>query len=144
MNVHFEVVAGGETAGIPFAAFLARAFGRPMIYVRKDEKDYGRRKRIEGSIKPGWKVLVMDDLITTGKSTLSAIDAIREEGGEVKDVAVLIDRLEGGRANLKKAGTTLHSLTDVMEMVRTLHKNDAISDDEMQAIKSQTTARRPR
>jgi orotate phosphoribosyltransferase len=112
-----------------------------MIYVRKDEKDYGRMKRIEGSIKPGWRVLVMDDLITTGKSTLSAVDAIREEGGEVNDVAVLIDRLEGGRANLKKAGAALHPLTDVMEMVKTLHKNDAISADEMQAIKSQISVR---
>ncbi len=141
---NFDAIAGIPTAGLAFSSPVALQLGKPMIYVRKDEKDYGRKKRIEGSIKPGWKVLVMDDLITTGKSTLSAIDAVREEGGEVEDVAVLIDRLEGGRANLKKAGTTLHSLTDVMEMVRTLHKNDAISDDEMQAIKSQTTARRPR
>ena len=137
----FDAIAGIPTAGLVFSSPVALQLGKPMIYVRKDEKDYGRKKRIEGTIKPGWKILVMDDLITTGKSTLSAIDAIREEGGEVKDVAVLIDRLEGGQANLKKAGVTLHPLTDVMELVQTLHRNEGISDDEMQAIKSQMTGR---
>ena len=139
---NFDAIAGIPTAGLVFSSPVALQLHKPMIYVRKDEKDYGRKKRIEGSIKPGWRILVMDDLITTGSSILSAIDAIREEGGEVKDVVVLIDRLEGGRANLRKAGATLHSLTDVMNMVRTLHKNEAISDDEVQAIKSQIMAGR--
>jgi orotate phosphoribosyltransferase len=133
---NFDAIAGIPTAGLVFSSPVALELGKPMIYVRKDEKDYGRMKRIEGSIKPGWRVLVMDDLITTGKSTLAAVDAIREEGGVVKD--------EGGRANLKKAGAALHPLTDVMEMVQTLHRNDAISADEMQAIKSQITVRRSR
>jgi orotate phosphoribosyltransferase len=139
---NFDAIAGVPTAGLVYSSPIALELGKPMIYVRKEEKDYGRKKRIEGSIKPGWKVLVLDDVITTGMSKLPAIDAIREEGGEVLDVAVLIDRLEGGRANLKKAGAALHSLTDVMGMIQALHKNEAISDEEMQAIKSQTTVRR--
>jgi orotate phosphoribosyltransferase len=139
---NFDAIAGVPTAGLVYSSPVALELGKPMIYVRKEEKDYGRKKRIEGSIKPGWKVLVLDDVITTGMSKLPAIDAIRLEGGEVLDVAVLIDRLEGGKANLKKAGAALHSLTDVMGMIQMLHKNEAISDEEMQAIKSQMTVRR--
>ena len=137
----FDAIAGIPTAGLAFSSPVALELQKPMIYVRREEKDYGHRKRIEGSIKPGWKVLVMDDLVTTGHSLLSGIDAIREEGGEVKHVAVLIDRLEGGKTNLKKAGVVLRPLTDISELARTLHTKDEISDEEMQAIKSQVAGR---
>jgi orotate phosphoribosyltransferase len=137
----FDAIAGIPTAGLAFSSPVALQLQKPMIYVRKEEKNYGHMKRIEGMIKPGWKVLIMDDLVTTGRSILSGIDAIKEEGGEVEHVAVLIDRLEGGKANLKKAGVTLRPLTDILELVRTLHAKDEISDDEMQAIKSQVAAR---
>jgi orotate phosphoribosyltransferase len=137
----FDAIAGIPTAGLAFSSPVALELQKPMIYVRSEEKDYGHRKRIEGTIKPGWKVLVMDDLVTTGHSLLSGIDAIREEGGEVKHVAVLIDRLEGGKTNLKKAGVALRSLTDISELARTLHAKDEISDEEIQAIKSQVAGR---
>nr|MDA4113281.1 orotate phosphoribosyltransferase [Nitrososphaerota archaeon] len=137
----FDAIAGIPTAGLAFSSPVALQLQKPMIYVRKEEKNYGQMKRIEGMIKPGWKVLVMDDLVTTGQSILSGIDAIREEGGEVKHVAVLIDRLEGAKANLKKSGVTLRPLTDILELVRTLHAKDEISNDEMQAIRSQVGPR---
>ncbi len=133
----FDAIAGIPTAGLAFSSPVALELKKPMIYVRKDEKDHGQMKKIEGAIKPGWKVLVMDDLITTGHSLLSGIDAIRGEGGEVGQVAVLIDRQEGGRQNLKKAGVALSALTDISELARTLHAKDEISDEEMRAIKSQ-------
>jgi orotate phosphoribosyltransferase len=139
---NFDAIAGIPTAGLTFSSPVALQLQKPMIYVRKEEKEYGRKKRIEGVIKPGSNVLVLDDLITTGSSVLGGIEAIRQEGGEVKDVAVLIDRLEGGKANLKKAGITLRPVTDIMELVRTLHAKDEISDEEMKAIKSQMGAAR--
>jgi len=137
----FDAIAGIPTAGLTFSSPVALELRKPMIYVRKEEKDYGHMKRIEGTITPGWRVLVMDDLITTGHSVLTGIDAIREEGGEVKSVAVLIDRLEGGKANLRKAGVKLRPLTDITELARTLHAKDEISDDAMKAIKSQVARR---
>jgi orotate phosphoribosyltransferase len=137
----FDAIAGIPTAGLAFSSPVALELKKPMIYVRKEEKDYGHKKRIEGTIKPGWRVLVMDDLITTGHSLLSGIEAIKEEGGEVKHVAVLIDRLEGGKANLKKAGVSLRPLTDITELAKTLLAKDEISDEEMQAIKSQVAGR---
>lgn len=137
----FDVIAGIPTAGLAFSSPVALETGKPMIYVRKEEKDYGRKKRIEGSISLGSRVLVIDDLITTGHSIRGAIDAIKEEGGVVKHVAVLIDRLEGGKANLKKAGLTLHTLTDILELVRTLHERDEITEDEVKAIRAQVSRR---
>lgn len=137
----FDVIAGVPTAGLTFSSPIALQIQKPMIYVRKEPKDYGRQKRIEGTIKPGDRVLVMDDVITTGHSVMSAVDAVREEGGEVKYVAVLIDRLEGAKSNLKKSGILLHPLTDILELARTLHERDEISDEEMKAIKSQVSGR---
>lgn len=137
----FDAIAGIPTAGLAFSSPVALELGKPMIYVRKEEKDYGRKRRIEGSISPGSRVLVMDDLITTGHSILGAIDAIKEEGGEVKHVAVLIDRMEGGKSNLRKAGLTLHSMTDVLELVRILHERDEITEEEMKAIRAQVSGR---
>jgi orotate phosphoribosyltransferase len=81
--------------------------------------------------------VVIDDLITTGSSLLSAVESIRAEGGEVKDVLVLIDRLEGGRINLKKAGVNLHAVTDILEIADILYSEQMINDDEMKAIAKQ-------
>jgi orotate phosphoribosyltransferase len=79
----FDYVAGGETAGIPFAAFLAERLGLPMIYVRKAPKGHGRNAQIEGHMPEGARVLVIEDLTTAGGSMFKFIDAIRAAGGTV-------------------------------------------------------------
>lgn len=79
----FDCVAGGETAGIPFAAFLAERLGLPMIYVRKKPKGHGRNAQIEGHMPEGARVLVIEDLTTAGGSMFTFIDAIRAAGGVV-------------------------------------------------------------
>ncbi|MFD1330002.1 orotate phosphoribosyltransferase [Mycoplana ramosa] len=79
----FDVVAGGETAGIPFAALLADRLGLPMIYVRKKPKGHGRNAQIEGHMPEGARVLVIEDLTTAGGSMFTFIDAIRQAGGVV-------------------------------------------------------------
>lgn len=79
----FDCVAGGETAGIPFAAFLAERLDLPMIYVRKQPKGHGRNAQIEGDMKDGARVLVIEDLTTAGGSMFTFIDAIRAAGGIV-------------------------------------------------------------
>jgi len=137
----FDVIAGIPTAGLAFSSPIALQLEKPMIYVRKEAKEYGRQKRIEGTLNLGSRVLVMDDVITTGHSVMGGVDAIREEGGEVKQVAVLIDRLEGAKANLKKSGVTLRPLTDILELVHILHERDEISADELKAIKAQVSGR---
>ncbi|KAA1185802.1 orotate phosphoribosyltransferase [Rhizobium tropici] len=79
----FDCVAGGETAGIPFAAFLAERLNLPMIYVRKQPKGHGRNAQIEGDMRDGARVLVIEDLTTAGGSMFTFIDAIRAAGGIV-------------------------------------------------------------
>ncbi len=138
----FDAMAGIPTAGLTISSPIALKLGKPMIYARKEEKQHGTQKKIEGVIKPGWKVLVIDDLITTGGSLLLAIESIRAEGAEVKDALVLIDRLEGGRARLRQGGVNLHSVTDILEISDILYAQEMISDDEMNAIAKQVGKKR--
>ncbi|MFZ5961454.1 orotate phosphoribosyltransferase [Thalassococcus sp. BH17M4-6] len=85
----FDNVAGGETAGIPFAALVAERMALPMTYVRKKPKGYGRNARIEGAMTEGQRVLLVEDLTTDGGSKLSFVDAIRETGATCAHTAVI-------------------------------------------------------
>lgn len=85
----FDNIAGGETAGIPFAAFVAERMALPMTYVRKKPKGYGRNARIEGAMSEGERVLLVEDLTTDGGSKLSFVDAIRETGATCGHTAVI-------------------------------------------------------
>ncbi len=111
-GIRSEVIAGGETAGIPFAAWLASALDRPMVYVRKRAKEHGIAARVEGHLTPGASVLLVEDLITDGGSKLGFLEAIEEAGGRVRDVLVLFDRQQGGEALLAERGVRLHAVTD--------------------------------
>ncbi len=85
----FDNIAGGETAGIPFAAFVAERMALPMTYVRKKPKGYGRNARIEGAMSEGQRVLLVEDLTTDGGSKLSFVNAIRETGATCAATAVI-------------------------------------------------------
>lgn len=85
----FDNIAGGETAGIPFAALVAERMALPMTYVRKKPKGYGRNARIEGAMTEGQRVLLVEDLTTDGGSKLSFVDAIRETGAQCAHTAVI-------------------------------------------------------
>ncbi|MEZ5714468.1 MAG: orotate phosphoribosyltransferase [Paracoccaceae bacterium] len=85
----FDNIAGGETAGIPFAALVAERLGLPMTYVRKKPKGYGRNARIEGAMTEGQRVLLVEDLTTDGGSKLSFVDAIRDTGATCAHTAVI-------------------------------------------------------
>lgn len=108
----FDVVAGGETAGIPLAALLAERLALPMAYVRKKPKGYGRNARIEGPMAPGDRVLLVEDLATDGGSKLSFVQAIRDTGATCTDTAVIFfyDIFPGTRERLAGQGVRLHSL----------------------------------
>ena len=80
-TIPFDAIAGGETAGIPFAAWISELMSLPMIYVRKKPKGFGKNKRIEGLIKPNQNILLVEDLATDGGSKMSFVNAIREAGG---------------------------------------------------------------
>ncbi len=119
----FDIVAGGETAGIPFAAFLAERLGLPMIYVRKAPKGHGRNAQIEGHMPEGARVLVIEDLTTAGGSLFTFIDAIRAAGGQVDHAMALFyyDIFPEARAEMRGKGITLHNIAtwrDVLAVAR--------------------------
>ena len=108
----FQVVAGGETAGIPYGAYLASALSLPFIYIRKKPKGYGTTSRLEGMLPAGSDVLLVEDLITDGGSKIGFLDAVRDAGAKVTDALVLFDREQGGTELLASHGVTLHSVCD--------------------------------
>jgi len=108
----FDAIAGGETAGIPFAAWIADQLDLPMQYVRKKPKGFGRDARIEGDIHAGQRVLLVEDLTTDGGSKVSFANAIREAGGEVSHTLVVFyyDIFKDAPEQLAEAGLKLHYL----------------------------------
>jgi orotate phosphoribosyltransferase len=112
-HIDCDGFAGGESAGIPFAAFLARANAKPMLYVRKAAKEHGIASRIEGSMPVPASVILVEDLITDAGSKLSFLDALAQAGYRVSDVLVLFDRLQGGEASLAARNIQLHALTNI-------------------------------
>lgn len=108
----FDNIAGGETAGIPFAALVAERMALPMSYVRKKPKGYGRNARIEGAMSPGQRVLLVEDLTTDGGSKLSFVQAIRDTGANCAHTAVIFyyDIFPDTVPRLAAQGVTLHHL----------------------------------
>jgi orotate phosphoribosyltransferase len=108
-----DAVAGGETAGIPFAAWVADRLGLPMQYVRKKAKGFGRNAQIEGQLLPGQRVLLVEDLATDGRSKVNFVKALREAGAHCDHCIVLFfyDIYAEGRKILADLGVTLHYLT---------------------------------
>ena len=115
----FDLVAGGETAGIPYAAWLSEALDRPMLYVRKKPKGFGRNAQIEGDMAEGAKVLLVEDLATDGGSKIVFIDALRAAGAEVTDVFVVFfyGAFPGAEETMAKAGVKLHYLCDWWDVI---------------------------
>jgi orotate phosphoribosyltransferase len=112
-----DAVAGVELGGCPLASAVAlvshqRGTPRGAVYVRKEVKDHGSRRALEGDTKlaPGARLAILEDVVTTGGSTLKAVEKIRAAGYEIAGVVALVDRLEGGRGAIEAAGLTLTAL----------------------------------
>ena len=133
----FQRLAGIPTAGLAFASVVAHNLNKAFLYPRSGTRTHGRERRVEGVLVSGDKVLLLDDLITSGKSLLRAASAIRAEGGVVNDAVVLIDRQEGGKEKLAKDRITLHHLLQASEAATTLHELGAITDMELKTILKQ-------
>ena len=133
----YDVVAGGETAGIPYAAFIAERLGLPMIYIRKKPKGFGRNARIEGDLKEGQRVLFVEDLTTDGGSKIGFADAIREAGAEVTDTFSVFyyDIFKDAPATLKKHGMDLHYLTTWHEVLAVARAEKLFDEATLEAVK---------
>lgn len=133
----FDAVAGGETAGIPFAAWIADRLALPMLYVRKKPKGFGRDARIEGAISEGQRVLLVEDLTTDGGSKISFCDALREAGAQVSHTLVVFyyDIFKQAPAQLAEHGLALHYLAtwwDVLAEAKTQGHFDSATLSEVE------------
>ncbi len=127
-----EALFGTATAGIPHAAIAGYAMDLPMGYVRSGAKDHGRANRIEGRVGPGQKVVVVEDLISTGGSCIEAAKALQEAGADVLGVICIFSyNLSKSRAAFEEAGLEYHSLTDFDCVAQTAAEMKYISEEDI-------------
>ncbi len=124
-----DVVAGSETAGIPIAAAIAIKAKLPMVYVRKRPKGYGTQSLVEGIIQKGQTAVLIDDMITDGKSKMGFIEGLHHEGAVVKDVLVILDREQGGSETLAEHAVSLHSLITLKELLNYMKEKGYVDED---------------
>lgn len=127
----FDVLAGIETAGIPHSAALGCLLKKPSVFVRKEVKDHGTKKRVEGGIVLQKKVLLVEDLVTTGGSSLSGVTSLREEGAQVSDCLVIISYgFTESKNAFDQAQVSLHALATFAEVLEAAVASKAISLDQ--------------
>lgn len=132
-----EVVAGTATAGIPHAAFTAQKLGLPMAYVRDKAKGHGKENQIEGLIKPGQKVIVIEDLISTGGSSIKAAQAIREAGAEPLAVmAIFSYQLDKAVQAFEESGVVLQTLSNYSALIEVAVEQGLIKPEDLALLKS--------
>jgi len=133
-----DVVAGGETAGIPFAAWIAERLDKPMIYVRKKPKGFGRNAQIEGAFAEGARILLVEDLATDGGSKLNFVDAIRAAGGEIAHTFVIFHYgiFPQGIAALSERGVTLHALATWWDALAVAEERGYLSGAALDEVRS--------
>lgn len=131
----YDVIAGTATAGIPHAGWIAEKMNLPMIYVRGKAKDHGKGNQIEGVLKKNQKAAVIEDLISTGKSSLEAITAIKEQGGKANHVfSIITYGMDSAKQNFKTNNAKLTSLTDFKTVIEMAAKYGFIKEEEQKVV----------
>lgn len=134
----FDTFASVPTSGLVFGSALAYEMSKPLIYVRKESKGHGTGKALEGFMKPGSKVVIVDDVATTGTSVGNAVEAVRANGGVVEDVVALVNRQEGAEDKLKKMGVRLTWVAGINDIVNALHQMGQIDENTLASVMKQT------
>jgi uridine monophosphate synthetase len=133
-GLDYQRIAAIPYAALPIGTAVSLQTGEPLIYPRKETKAYGTRRAIEGIYEPGERVVVLDDLITTGGSKIEAIAPLAEAGLTVKDIVVLIDRQGGGQEELARHGYALHSVLNLEQILDVLGAHGEIDESQRQEV----------
>jgi len=136
---NFDSLVSVPTGGLVVASALAIEVVKPLIYVRNKPKEHGTTKSIEGKISAGMKVVMVDDVMTTGTSVLNGINQLKEAGLLVSDLYVVINRLEGGDKALSDIGVQTNQLTDILEITNILFQEKLIDKEIFEKIKNQVS-----
>ena len=134
---NFDSLASVPTGGLVITSALAIETVKPLIYIRNKPKEHGTTKSIEGKISSGMKVVMVDDVMTTGTSVLNGIKQLKESGLSISSVFVIINRLEGADKSLSDIGVEVHQLTDILEITNILFEEKLISKEIFEKVKEQ-------
>ena len=134
---NFDSYVSVPTGGLVIASALAIETVKPLIYVRSKPKEYGTSKSVEGKIHEGLKVVMIDDVATTGGSVVNAIKSLKEAKIQVKDAFVIVNRKEGGDEALEEQGVNLHSILDVLQITKALNENNLVDDSILKRVENQ-------
>ena len=134
---NFESIVSVPTGGLVIASALAIETVKPLIYVRSKPKDYGTSKSVEGKIHDGMKVVMIDDVATTGGSVLNATKSLTEVNVPVKDAYVIVDRMEGADEALAEQGVKIHSMLNILQITEILYEQKIIDEDILDKVKKQ-------
>ena len=134
-KIKVDGFAGTATAGIPWAAWIAQKIKKPMIFVRSESKDHGKENKTEGVIESGKTYVVVEDLISTGGSSLNTINAVREKGGIVEHcIAIFTYELEKSKINFDSVNVKLNTLTNFTNLIKTAVQKKFIGRDQLTHI----------
>ena len=134
---NFDSLASVPTGGLVITSALAIETVKPLIYVRNKPKEHGTTKSIEGKMSAGMKVVMVDDVMTTGTSVLNGVKQLKESGLSVSDVFVIIDRLERDSKEFSDIGVRIHQLTDILEITNILFQEKLIDEEILGKVKKQ-------
>ncbi|WP_338754729.1 orotate phosphoribosyltransferase [Bacillus sp. FJAT-52991] len=131
-----ELIAGTATAGIPHAAWVSDLMDLPMCYVRSKAKGHGKGNQIEGKAEPGTKVVVVEDLISTGGSAVTAVEALREAGCDVLGiVSIFTYELEAGKEKLAAANVSSHSLSEYSTLIGVAAEKQYVQESDLETLR---------
>ena len=136
-KLNFDLVAGGETAGIPYAAFIAEKTNKPMIYVRKKSKGFGINQQIEGKFKKNDLTILIEDLATDGGSKILFVEAMRNAGLKVKDIFVIFyyDIFDFRDLELSKLNVNIHSLCTWQDIIKVIETKKIFDEKDIETLK---------
>ena len=132
-----DSIASVPTGGLVIASALAYELVKPLVYVRSQTKEYGTGKLVEGIVKPGMKILLIDDVATTGGSVINGIRELKKSGAKITDAYVIVNRQEGADSALQKEGVKLHHLLDIVEIAKILHQQKLVDDSVLDKVQKQ-------
>ena len=134
---NFESIVSVPTGGLVIASALAIETVKPLIYVRSKPKNYGTSKSVEGKIHDGMKVVMIDDVATTGGSVVNAIKSLTDVNIPVKDAYVIVDRMEGANEAFAALGVKMHSILNILQITEILYDQKMINADILDKVKKQ-------
>ena len=136
-KLEFDLVAGGETAGIPYSAFISEKIKKPMIYIRKKPKGFGKNQQIEGSFKENQVSILIEDLATDGGSKVIFVEAMRKAGLAVRDIFVIFyyDIFNFEESPLSKLNVNIHSLCTWKDIIAVLEKRNTFDQTDIENLK---------